>query len=126
MNRGHQEHNEQVALFNWAEYQACCYPMLRLMYAIPNAARRSPAQGAWMKAEGMKAGVPDICLPWPSGDYHGLYIELKAGRGRATEAQEEWITALGPAGYKAVSCYGWDKARQVIAEYIEVFSNRIC
>lgn len=116
--RAHREHDEQAALFKWAAYQSCYYPMLRLMYAIPNAARRSMRQGAWMKAEGMKAGVPDICLPWPSGGYHGLYIELKAGNGKATEAQREWITALDSAGYKAVVCYGWAKARQVIETYI--------
>ena len=65
---------EQQALFRWANFMSGQYPALLLMYHIPNEGKRSRSTGARMKAEGLKPGVPDICLPVPVGQYHGLYI----------------------------------------------------
>ena len=47
-----------------------------------------------MKRQGVKAGVPDICLPVARNGYHGLYIELKAGKNKATKNQEKWQVFL--------------------------------
>lgn len=114
----HEEHHNQAALFQWSDRQKDKHPELSLMYAIPNAARRTPRQGAWMKAEGMKSGVPDICLPVPSGDWHGLYIELKVGKNKPTIKQRIWIEALKTVGYRVEVCYGWEAARGVILGYL--------
>ena len=54
---------EQVALFGWAEYNEAYYPELRLLYAIPNGGHRHKAMSAELKAEGVKPGVPNLCLP---------------------------------------------------------------
>ena len=114
--RNDAEHHEQVALFKWLALQ---HPrQYALTYAVPNAARRSPRQGAYMKAEGLKAGVPDICMAYPSNGYHGLYLELKTIKGRATPSQVEWIDRLASAGYMAGICYGLDDAMITISEYI--------
>lgn len=114
------ESDEQIALFRWAAYESNAHPELRMMYHIPNERKCSPQQGARMKAEGRKPGVPDICLPVPKGGYHGLYIELKRTKGgRVTEEQQGWIKALDRCGYRAEVCRGWDAARQVIEEYIK-------
>ena len=112
------EHYEQVALFQWAAMSLQAHPELDLMYAIPNAARRSPRQGAWMKAEGMKAGVPDVHLPVARGPYIGLWIELKAGNNKPTQQQALRIAALREAGHRCEICYSWDAARSVIEEYL--------
>ncbi len=91
------EHQEQVALFKWL---ALKYPEQNAVtYAVPNAARRSPRQGAYMKAEGLKAGVPDICMAYATSGFHGLYIELKTIKGRPTDSQKEWIDRLWVNGY---------------------------
>ena len=111
------EHAEQVALFRWAALMRKKYPELALMYAIPNAARRSPRQGAWMKAEGMKAGVPDVHLPVSNGSYIGLWIEMKVTT-KPTKAQSEWMKALAAVGHKCAVCYSWGEARAVIEEYL--------
>lgn len=113
------ESEEQEALFQWAEAMSGKYPCLRLMYHVPNGGHRSAAVAGKLKAEGVKAGVPDICLPSARGGYHGLYIELKAGKNKATKEQEEWLSALNAEGYKAVVCRGWVRASEEIKNYLE-------
>lgn len=84
------EHDEQVKLFQWAAHRLGVYPELALMFAIPNAGERRGSQGGWMVAEGLKRGVPDVCLPVARGGYHGLFLELKHGRNKATVEQLYW------------------------------------
>ena len=57
------ERQEQVALFKAVKAHENNHPELRLLFAIPNGAKRSLAYGAMMKAQGLKSGVPDIMLP---------------------------------------------------------------
>ena len=71
------EAQEQKALFTWAELSLGKYPDLKWMYHIPNEGKRSKSNGAELVRQGLKKGVPDICLPVPRGKYHGLYIEMK-------------------------------------------------
>lgn len=119
MRRGDEEHREQVALIRWADFARARWPELALLHAIPNGGQRHKAVAARMKAEGVRAGVPDLCLPVPRGRWHGLYIEMKTRRGRASPDQRWWLRALGKAGYRAEVCRGWDAARQVIEEYMD-------
>ncbi|MBV1928237.1 MAG: VRR-NUC domain-containing protein, partial [Gammaproteobacteria bacterium] len=93
------------------------------MFAIPNGGDRHPVVAAKLKAEGVKRGVPDVCLPVVRGGYHGLYIELKKPKdstpaGKPTEEQIEWLAALGDQGYFAALCVGWDAARKTIVDYL--------
>lgn len=74
------ESEEQRSLFVWATIAAGKYPALNLLFHIPNEGKRSPWTGARMRSEGLKSGVPDLCLPVARSGYHGLYIELKAGK----------------------------------------------
>jgi VRR-NUC domain len=113
------EHFEQVALFNWAYYQSRRMPELGLLYAIPNGGKRTKAVAGKLKAEGVKAGVPDICLPVARGEYHGLYIELKAEGGRASDSQRSWMAALAAQMYRVHLCVGWRAAKKVIEEYLQ-------
>lgn len=111
---------EQTQLFTWAQYASGKYPELALMYHIPNGGKRSKAEAVRFKAQGVKAGVPDVCLPVARGKYHGLYIELKRVKGgRVSAAQEEYIEALRKQGYKVTVCFGMEQARDVIVEYLE-------
>lgn len=114
------ESQEQQLLFEWAALSAGRWPELALMYHIPNGGSRSKSEAGRFRAEGVKAGVPDICLPVARGGYHGLYIELKRVKGgRVSTAQQEWIAALRDQGYCACVCKGWDDAAGVIKKYLE-------
>lgn len=115
------ESAEQIALFQWAAWNEKQIPELVLLYHIPNGGKRYATTARRLKAEGVKAGVPDLCLPVSRGGFHGLYIELKRTRGnQPTENQEGWIAALERQGYKAAVCYGWERAATAIQEYLNL------
>jgi len=112
------EHQEQAALFHWAHYAQGVMPELRLLHAIPNGGHRNKITAAKLKAEGVKPGVPDICLPVARGQHHGLYIELKTQQGKLSPRQQTWLTDLNNQGFKAILCRGWSAARQEIEHYL--------
>ena len=114
------ESEEQIALFRWAALCKHTYPELNLLHHIPNGGTRNKAEAARLKAEGVKPGVPDLCLPVPRGQYHGLYIELKRKHGgRISKPQSEWIDALLMHGYCAAVCNGWEEAKGMIERYLK-------
>lgn len=112
------EHAEQVALMQWARFNARRFPGLELLHAIPNGGARNAITGAKLKAEGVKPGVPDLCLPVPLHGRPGLYLELKRTAGSAiTPAQREWHAALAAQGYAVVVCRGARDAMDAIEAY---------
>lgn len=123
------ESQEQKALFQWAGLAQQKYPELKLLHHIPNGGIRDIRTAANLKREGVKRGVPDICLPVSRGKYHGLYIEMKAGKNKTSKEQKEWINSLQEEGYAACVCYGWLEAREVIEKYLSeprafIFNSR--
>ena len=115
------EYQHQRTILQWANYcsNRIKYPGLELLYHIPNEVKCTAAQGKFRKDIGVKSGVPDLCLPVARGGYHGLYIELKTEKGRATENQKTWIQRLTEQGYLAKVCYGFDEAIRCIISYYQ-------
>jgi hypothetical protein len=114
------EHAEQCALFRWAWSVRREHPELEWMFAVPNGYHRDIRVARKVKAAGAKAGIPDVALPVPRGPYHGLYLELKVGRNKPTEEQRKWLEHLGNVGYFATWCTGWEAARDVIVDYLNL------
>ena len=126
------EHGEQCAVVNWCEVHENKWPCLKYIYAIPNGGHRHKAVAGKLKAEGVKAGVPDLCLPYPTckriidripygGElpgYHGLYIEMKVKGGSVKKHQQEWIDYLWQAGYSVEVAWSADEAIQIIKNYL--------
>lgn len=113
------EGQEQQAIMQWAEWMKNEYPELALLHHIPNGGKRDKVTAAILKREGVKSGVPDLCLPVPRGGFHGLYIELKAGKNIPTPSQSWWIEQLSAQGYWATWCVGADEAIHIIKKYLE-------
>ena len=115
------EHDEQAVLFRWAEANEGAHPELAMLHATPNGGYRPVHTAVMLKAEGVKAGYPDISLDVPRGRFHGLRIELKraGGVGRVSAEQQEWIDRLRYYGYCAVVCYGAADAQQCIMAYLQ-------
>lgn len=114
------EHTEQVTLIRMCAWNARLHPELDLIYANANGGDRHAAVGAKMKAEGAKAGVPDLTLPVARQGYHGLYVEMKTAKGRTSPPQRDWIERLQAEGYRAVVCRGWQAAWLEISSYLGI------
>lgn len=118
------ERAEQAMLLKWADAQTSRWPELGLLFAIPNAGgfsggfKSNVVRVTNLRREGVKKGVPDLCLPVPRGPYHGLYIELKAKGGRVKPEQRAWLAALRDQGYAAHLCVGYEDAQSVLTDYL--------
>lgn len=114
------EHKEQAALVDWAARAAKHTPGLNMLFSIPNGGKRSPACANYMVAEGLKAGVPDLCLAYPVAGYAGLFIEMKRSEGiLPSKSQKKWIDRLRQAGYRAEVCGSFEAAKKIILEYLD-------
>lgn len=73
------------------------------------------------KRQGQKAGIADICVPFPSfpgfGINHGAYIEMKSGKNRPTAQQKEFLAFVLEQGYSATVAYSADEALDFIERY---------
>ena len=104
-----------LVVFQWADYNH-----IPLMFAIPNGGSRHPIEAKHLKEQGVKAGVPDIFLPMPRGEYHGMFIEMKRLKGgRLSPEQTQWLHDLSEQGYAATVCKGWEVAAEFIKRYLE-------
>ena len=116
--RADHEHEEQVALIRWADLQAKTVPELGRLTAIPNGGKRHPATAAKIRAEGARKGYPDLLLDVARAGFHGLRIELKAGKNTASAEQKDWLAWLTEQGYCCYIAYGWIAAKRLITEYL--------
>lgn len=113
------ESAEQIALLQWASLVSHNGRKIgSLLFAIPNEGSRSKAHGARLKAQGLRAGVPDLMFAWPTDTAPGLFIEMKAKKGQVSEHQKKWLARLREAGYRAEVCYGMEEAKNLILEYL--------
>lgn len=121
------EKHSQEALFNWAALAIGRHPELATLFAIPNAGgftggfKANLLRVMAMKREGVKPGVPDVCLPVARGGYHALYIEMKRENdGTLSADQRDWAKRLALYGNKVVVAHGFDEAKTVLEEYLSL------
>ena len=115
------EDQEQAVVIAWAEAMQHCYPPLARLHHVPNGGDRHKAVAAKLVAQGVKSGVPDLCLPVARRGYHGLYVEMKRTTGgRVSENQKAWLDSLNAEGYRAVICRGAAEAIREIKNYLGV------
>lgn len=122
----HIEDAESEALWQWAQHVSVLRDHL---IHIPNGGKRNAREAARFKRMGVRPGVHDYHLPVPRGDWHGLWIELKAPPGRRSSvsaAQREWGDKMRTQGYAVAFCKGWLEARDVLEWYINLPKPAIC
>ena len=89
-----QEHQIQKAICHYLDVRNVMY------FAIPNGGKRNLITAKKLKAEGVKAGVPDICI---IHEGQAFFLEVKrpktvlGGKGRLSPAQKEMIRRLEEA-----------------------------
>ena len=113
------EAEEQELVMKWASMNWKKYPALFRLFHIPNGGSRQIAEAVHLKRMGVKAGVPDLFLPYPVEPWHGLWIEMKSLTGRPTALQKEWIEWLREQGYAAYVCKGAEAAINCLLMYLK-------
>lgn len=106
-------------------------PELKFLHHIPNGgsrgdtAKSAAIAGGRLKAEGVKAGVWDLCWPLKRNGYSGLYIEMKrpdlkkennfsAG---CSKEQLEFGDFIYEQDFMIAVCYDWLEAAKVLEDY---------
>ncbi len=113
------EHAEQAQLVTWASLLARAVPELGLLFAIPNGGARHRAVAGKLRAEGVKSGVPDLCLPVARQGAHALYLEMKRRHGgRLSVEQRWWAEQLAAQGCRVLRCDGAAEASVALLEYL--------
>ena len=100
------EHDEQRAFVKWFHAQ---FPKV-LIFAVPNAAMRDYKLAAYLRSEGMFAGIPDIHIPeWRT------VIEFKRQKGSTISTEQIWCEAYYKRiGWTHFFGYGFEDARQKV------------
>ena len=105
-------HEEQVLFVRWLEPH---HPE-HWVYAVANGGHRHKLTAAKLKREGVRKGVPDLCIPSLF-----LYIEMKREKkSYASAEQKEWLTYLDGVGYIAQVCRGAEAAKELVTKTIAV------
>lgn len=116
-----EEHRLQVQCVCW--FRCVHQDMAPLLFSIPNGGARNAITGAKLKAEGVVAGVADLCLAVPRGG-GVLFIELKTPTGRQSERQKAWQAAVEKAGNTYVVIRDFSQFVSTINNYLNDGSNR--
>lgn len=114
------EDTEQISVIQWAEWNTRKYPELRWLHHCPNGGSRNKQEAVKLKQMGVRAGVSDLCLPYPKGAYCGLYIEMKHGNNRQQPTQKEFLSDMAAAGHYVVTCYSAGDAIAVLEIYLQL------
>lgn len=106
------EAQEQATVIEWCTCKGVP------VYHVPNGGSRDKREAANLKKQGVKAGVPDLCVPVARCGYHSLYIEMKTPKGRVTPNQEKWLSLLDAQDMCAVVCRSAGEAIGFIERYM--------
>lgn len=118
------EDTEQINVIQWAGWNTARYPELKWLHHCPNGGSRNRAEAVKLKQMGVKAGISDLCLPYPKGIYCGLYIEMKYGDNRQQDTQKEFLADMAEAGHFVATCYSAEEAIRIIEEYLNLSDEK--
>ena len=107
----------QMQLFDWIRSRPDIEPYA---FHIGNERKCTPQQGSILKRSGVKAGVWDNFIAIPRNNYHGLFVELKAGKNKLSDKQITFGDAVGMQMYKCVVAWSYEDARRAIEDYLAI------
>ena len=107
------EHEVQKAICQYLDIRQIFY------FAVPNGGKRSKSEAGKFRAEGVKSGIPDLCLIMHGFAY---FLEVKrpkngkTPKGRLTENQKNMIDKLTDNGCETAVVYS---VADVISQLID-------
>ena len=109
------EHQVQKAICQYLDMRGVMY------FAIPNGGKRNLIVAKKLKAEGVKAGVPDICIVAGGGLAYFLEVKrpktLTVGKGRLSLTQKAMIERIKEAGAEVAVVYSVADVIQACIEW---------
>ncbi len=117
------EAQEQRSLVRWLSY----HPVLKNFYCKNNnEGKRTEAQGYNLKLMGLRPGVSDILIYYPTTKYHGLWLEVKRDKKYSKSemstptwrAQEKFLETVKSVGFAGYLCYGWEDGKEIVEKYL--------
>ncbi|TAN06792.1 MAG: VRR-NUC domain-containing protein [Rhodanobacteraceae bacterium] len=122
--RSQPEYDQQVRLFALVELLTAAHPSraddLEDVWATGNGGKRPAGAAGKMREAGQRKGVPDVLCLVPSGQSHGLAIEMKSSTGRLTKEQSARLTRLAARGYGTHVARTWQDAGRVLCRHLEL------
>ncbi len=117
------EYQEQKYLVDWLRL----HPILKnYFYKTNNEGKRTSRQGYLLKQMGLRPGVSDIHIFYPTKSHSGLWLEVKRNKKytpseRITPtwlAQEKFLEDVKSVGFQGHFCYGWLDGKRIIEDYL--------
>ena len=115
---------EHRALVKWMSY----HQIVRDYYCkMNNEGKRTAVQGFNLKLMGLRSGVSDLFVYYPSNGFHGLFLEIKRNKKYTPSemstptwlAQEKFMKQVKSVGYAAEFCYGFDEGKRIVEQYLQ-------
>ena len=112
----HEEDALQAAVVKWFRYQ---YPEFAgNLWSCPNGGARNKITAALMKRTGQLAGVADLHLAIVRPTAPALFLELKVGKNKVSDAQRDFLARMKAQGYATAVAYDFNAARAAIVNHI--------
>lgn len=117
------ENQEQRALVKWLSL----HPVLKDLFCKNNNEGQRTAGQTWnLKLMGLRPGVSDLFIYYPTKSFAGLWLEVKrnmhyppSARKSETWMGQEWFhEVVKGVGYDAHFCYGWVDGKEIIERYL--------
>jgi len=108
------EHQIQKAICDYLDLTGLCY------WAVPNGGNRNVITAKKLKAEGVKAGVPDITIIC-TGRYVGLEVKkpkTTTPKGRLSKNQKRMIKKIEEAGAHVEVVYSLEDAIKIVEKLL--------
>ena len=117
------ENQEQRAIVKWLGMHST---LKNYFCKNNNEGKRSEAQGWNLKLMGLRPGVSDLFIYYPTRTYHGLWLEVKRNKKYSKSemltdtwiAQQEFINLVKSIGYAGETCYGFLDGKRIIETYL--------
>jgi hypothetical protein len=96
-----------------------------MIFSVPNQGGKGKSamlHGHKMKLEGLKRGVSDIIIAYPTKTYKAAFIELKLPTGKASTEQLLWLDQVASLGYFA-ALHKTDNVETIIKLVEDYFQN---
>ena len=119
------EHQIQSAFIQWVRIAEKQDERLNLLFHPANGGKRNIITAVRLKQLGTRPGIPDVMLPIPmycdkglQVDFYGLAIEFKTAKGKASQAQSDYMDLLTKYGWLCVICTTPEAAIQTVKDYL--------